>query len=462
MAPGPRAWLWSTFRIVILPCVIVIPTVLACWALGEAQTTEPSAAAGSYIGAQACGLCHRDLAASWSGSAHGAALSNPSLPADSLGCEACHGPGSVHAGSTGKQKLPDPAKLSPAEVEAMCGKCHLPSESAAPTSSSPSLDTSAWRRSGHRAGKVACTACHSIHGNRSTTLVAPAEKLCLTCHSDLTKSDHGQAHAPVAAGQCLLCHDPHGTPGAHGLRKDVSRSCEQCHKPDPAAHEGYQVSGSNCVRCHDPHSFDGDRAYLRKVAHPPFAQGNCKLCHTDPPSTQLRNASVAETCSACHSQEKIVSGGDPALSGLHAHAPAAAGLCTKCHEPHVSDAPDGLADTPEAVCSACHRNVGTTARSTAHQHPPAAKGECLSCHAPHASVQRALLRKDQSDLCKTCHSDQTAHAHPIGPEVKDPNTGDPVVCTSCHAVHGSEYSSILRQDETAMCLTCHRMEHLGD
>ena len=65
---------------------------------------------------------HRDLAAAWSGSPHGRALTNAALPPERQGCEACHGPGSTHAGSTGKQKLPDlTARDLPAAVATVKG-----------------------------------------------------------------------------------------------------------------------------------------------------------------------------------------------------------------------------------------------------------------------------------------------------------------------------------------------------
>jgi len=459
MVVGPRSSLSQRLWIGASGSVALLATVFACQARGQTPAATPPTPVAGFVGSQPCVLCHSTIAAGWSKSAHGVALASPSLPAASQGCEACHGPGSVHAGSTGKQKLPDPTKLSPAEIEAMCGKCHLPGESPAPLSPVPVLDASAWRLAGHRGEGMACTSCHKMHGGGTSTLVAPAEGLCLSCHDDLTKSDHGRVHAPVKAGQCLVCHGPHGSSRPHGLRAEASRSCEQCHKPNPSDHQDYQVAGSDCVRCHDPHSFDADSAYLRKVAHPPFGQRNCKLCHTPPPYPKLSAASAAEVCSTCHGKQGVATG-DSAVSGIHTHAPVAAGLCTKCHEPHVSDTPAGLADSPAAVCTACHRRVGTIARGAARRHPPVAKGDCLSCHKGHSSVEKALLTNNQADLCKDCHADQSMHAHPTGPEVKDPNTGEPVLCTSCHGVHGSEHPSILRQQETEMCLTCHRMEHL--
>jgi predicted CXXCH cytochrome family protein len=133
-------------------------------------------------------------------------------------------------------------------------------------------------------------------------------------------------------------------------------------------------------------------------------------------------------------------------------------MCLTCHEPHASDTKGGLRPDPAAVCGTCHRSVGTQAMAATHKHPPVAKGECLSCHKGHTSAQPALLLSDQNSLCKSCHEQQTMHAHPMGPEAKDPNTGAPVRCTSCHAVHGSDFAYLMPKDESQVCLGCHRLE----
>jgi predicted CXXCH cytochrome family protein len=46
----------------------------------------------------------------------------------------------------------------------------------------------------------------------------------------------------------------------------------------------------------------------------------------------------------------------------------------------------------------------------------------------------------------------------VGAGTKNPNTGEPILCASCHAVHGSNFAYIMPQDETAVCRSCHRTE----
>jgi len=428
---------------------------------------RPAASAGAaqgppatYVGVATCKSCHKQVGEEWDVTAHGKALSSAQLAEGMAGCEACHGPGSGHAGTVGKKPLVKFGEAKPEQVVAGCGKCHLAGESA--PAGAPQLDASAWKQSGHAASKTSCIKCHRVHGREAKSLLAPPEKLCLTCHAELVKpTAGGTVHAPVKAGQCLTCHDPHGTFGPHSLVPKVSAKCEQCHSTASgkldAAHKGYRVAGADCTRCHDPHSFDKDHSYLRKVAHPPFGQRNCTICHVDKPSTALRKP-IPDTCFACHPKSSVLPEKDADGKEMHPHPPVAGGLCTNCHEPHAANTAQGLRDDPIYVCTSCHRKVGTEARGSTHQHPPVAKGECLTCHKGHSSAEKHLLTKDQTVLCQSCHQAQAKHAHPIGPEVKDPNTGEPVACVSCHAIHGSEHPYILPQEETAMCRSCHRME----
>ena len=52
--------------------------------------------------------------------------SDPPFAQDGVGCERCHGPGSLHI--EGKGKMVNPAKLEPARRDSVCSQCHLSGE----------------------------------------------------------------------------------------------------------------------------------------------------------------------------------------------------------------------------------------------------------------------------------------------------------------------------------------------
>jgi predicted CXXCH cytochrome family protein len=91
------------------------------------------------------------------------------------------------------------------------------------------------------------------------------------------------------------------------------------------------------------------------------------------------------------------------------------------------------------------------------KHPATADGgRCTACHAPHESDQRPLLKAARADLCKECHKSHSQFAHPYGPNVLDPRTGQPMTCLSCHNPHATQYVSLtVASPSRALCVQCH-------
>ncbi len=103
-------------------------------------------------------------------------------------------------------------------------------------------------------GKNECMTCHNI--NQSYALVEEAETLCWNCHKQLSDEF---IHAPVEAGECQSCHDPHGTPTQHLLTMAGKELCFQCHEEEIVLSDEHDGIGDVvCYECHSPHASNNE------------------------------------------------------------------------------------------------------------------------------------------------------------------------------------------------------------
>jgi len=239
------------------------------------------------------------------------------------------------------------------------------------------------------------------------------------------------------------CHDM--TFGARVLHPAVE-DCETCHveiaRPHPKRGERefalVDEPPALCDQCHDVVSGSGE-------AHEPAAEGMCTTCH-DPHVSDNRGLlkqSQPALCLDCHE--------DP-TSWTHVHGPAAAGDCTACHAPHESSHRPLLVRSAETLCFDCHGDVQADLKSSSTVHPAIDDG-CTACHGPHGSNHAKLLVDEGRELCFQCHGDvqETVEGAAVAHAVLD----DPEACTTCHAPHAANQRALLREAEAATCERCH-------
>lgn len=97
---------------------------------------------------------------------------------------------------------------------------------------------------------------------------------------DIQKIAAGDAHPPAGRGQCLTCHDSHGSATAGMTRRVGAALCTSCHDPKKPAiqakHTGVNMATVNCTSCHDPHvQAKGAKGFLLPAKHLPFSRGEC-------------------------------------------------------------------------------------------------------------------------------------------------------------------------------------------
>ena len=268
----------------------------------------PSSTPATYVGSDACGVCHEDIAKAFAKSPHEAVDKGETKHGfKGQACESCHGPGSNHVMSLAAVDIRNPAKLAPAEVDKTCMGCHRNQ----PT-------TSGRLEASHAHNDIPCTSCHSIHAHGPNGLVSriPAEinTLCESCHVEV-KAEFAQPFTHRVAQNamtCVDCHNPHGSfkPGLMRMANANEPGCLNCHndKRGPFAFEHAPVRDEGCQSCHVPHGSPNAKMLTRQDvrlvclechANLPGANGT-KTIGVVPPAFHNLNLPQFRNCTTCH------------------------------------------------------------------------------------------------------------------------------------------------------------------
>ncbi|HBG06054.1 MAG: cytochrome C [Geobacteraceae bacterium GWC2_58_44] len=245
---------------------------------------------------------------------------------------------------------------------------------------------------------------------------------CSACHRGLASG--AVAHKPVAAGECLRCHQQ--LSDNHPLGKESMGFIAPKEKL--------------CAVCHPG-------VVQKPFLHKPVAEGKCTACHLHHSSEHksLLKAPTPALCYGCHPKERY--------TGIHKHAPVENGECLSCHDAHQSEGKSLLKKPGAQFCYLCHDPKLGMGKST---HKPVGTGECVLCHAPHGSAYRKLLRAeyptelyrpfatDAFPLCFACHDPDLAAAVKTEQATKFRN-GD----RNLHAVH------VNKAGKGRSCKMCH-------
>lgn len=203
-----------------------------------------------------CALCHEDVVGSLSGQPHAAPTG---WTADNA-CAACHGDPTEHFEGGGDPPMPSLKTASTFELVDTCGNCHGDTH--------PRFLASPHARAG-----VACTSCHTIHGEHAAgaagrVMLPPPQSgsagridgisgFCADCHADVAHDFELNERHRLQEGilTCVSCHDPHTPATRTVLGGFKQEACIDCHadKGGPFVFEHGSVKVEGCTACHTPH-----------------------------------------------------------------------------------------------------------------------------------------------------------------------------------------------------------------
>lgn len=209
---GRPNWILS-----LLLGALVIVGIVSCADMGSTQMMAPPQIPGAkYIGSEACEQCHEEIYKGFPTATH-YKLKAPGDNAKNIGCESCHGPGSIHSDSGGAPNT----IINPRKSPETCFQCHtdkraqfnLPSHH-------PVIE-----------GKISCGDCHDPHKGSMIrgggTEMMSQNDVCAKCHTQQL-GPFVFEHEAMREG-CTTCHNPHGSVNARLLIARNQTLCLRCH-----------------------------------------------------------------------------------------------------------------------------------------------------------------------------------------------------------------------------------------
>ncbi len=253
---------------------VAAPAAAAPVAVAPVVATPAAPTTATYIGEKACIGCHDVENKNFTHTLHAKVFrENPKNDTEKQVCEACHGPGSLHAKKTKDHNLLIGfTKSWGTPVDKMNGQC---------LSCHKGGQRIFWESSIHQTNKLACSDCHNPMATFSANGLLKKQSItetCQTCHQQQRAEFKKKSHMPVPEGKmtCEDCHNPHGSSGKRLLKADnVNELCYTCHaeKRGPFIWEHAPVR-ENCMNCHVPHGSNNEKLLVQTR---PFL---CVGCHS--------------------------------------------------------------------------------------------------------------------------------------------------------------------------------------
>jgi len=195
---------------------LLLGFLAACAGTLSLPPLEPMIQGADYSGTETCALCHEGMVRDFEKTDHGRLFLSGREGVQ--GCEACHGPGSLHVEAGGGRGV---HIVNPDENPRVCLRCHLTVE----------MQLSLQYRHPVIEKRMTCSNCHYPHGEDiykpKGAFSAGRNHTCMQCHREQVRPRVFE-HEALREG-CTTCHNPHGSVADKLLTERDNNLCLKCH-----------------------------------------------------------------------------------------------------------------------------------------------------------------------------------------------------------------------------------------
>jgi predicted CXXCH cytochrome family protein len=210
---------WARNRRARVATIAVAATVaivaVSCGTFDSTLMAPPQIPGATFVGSKSCEQCHQEIFKKFKTADH-ARLMAKGPNAQDVGCESCHGPGSIHNESGGAHHT----IVNPRRDPETCYQCHLEKRG----------NFSLPYHHPVEEGKVSCGDCHNPHEGRmvnGSTAATAENETCFKCHTQ-QRGPFIFEHEATREG-CTVCHNPHGSVNQKMLVSRNQDLCLRCH-----------------------------------------------------------------------------------------------------------------------------------------------------------------------------------------------------------------------------------------
>lgn len=212
MSTHPR---WTKSTLIFGGAAIWGLLLVSCVTTSRTMVAPPQIAGANYVGSAKCAQCHEDTTGTFHDATHSKLVAQGGNGQE-IGCESCHGPGSLHVKAGGGAG----SIVSP--TAETCYQCHLDKRGEFNLPNSHPVAT----------GQMSCSDCHNPHSGDAvaqgdSTNEGGINSTCLKCHTS-QGGPYVFEHEASREG-CVVCHSPHGSMNAKMLKARNANLCLQCH-----------------------------------------------------------------------------------------------------------------------------------------------------------------------------------------------------------------------------------------